>query len=163
MRITAKSLVMALALFLATALCAQSTDVVAKPLTDDDISLLRKDIQKSKIELITDAMKFSQAESESFWPIYKEYAGEQQAINQTRLNILTDYAVSLDKMNAEKAHELTTRMLNVDESYLALKRKYFPRFETALGGTRAAKFFQIDNRLTALLNLQLAAEVPLIP
>lgn len=163
MKITSNFLVLAVVLFLATALCAQTTDVAAKPLTDNDIALLRQDIQKSKNEIITDGMKFSKAESESFWPIYKEYAGEQQAINQTRLNILTDYAVNLDKLNAEKAHELTTRMLTVDENYLALKRKYLPRFENALGGTRAAKFFQIDTRLTAILNLQLAAEVPLIP
>jgi hypothetical protein len=32
-----------------------------------------------------------------------------------------------------------------------------------LGAKRAAKFYQVDNRLSLIINLQLAAAVPLIP
>jgi len=38
-----------------------------------------------------------------------------------------------------------------------------PRFEKALGAKRAAKFYQVDNRLSMMINLQLASMVPLIP
>jgi hypothetical protein len=33
----------------------------------------------------------------------------------------------------------------------------------ALGAKRAAKFYQVDNRLSLLVNLQLTSEIPLIP
>jgi hypothetical protein len=33
----------------------------------------------------------------------------------------------------------------------------------ALGAKRAAKFYQVDNRITLLINIQLAANIPLIP
>jgi hypothetical protein len=33
----------------------------------------------------------------------------------------------------------------------------------ALGAKRAAKFYQVDNRLSLMVNLQLAAAIPLIP
>jgi len=32
----------------------------------------------------------------------------------------------------------------------------------ALGAKRAAKFYQVDNRLTMIINLQLTAGIPLI-
>jgi hypothetical protein len=148
---------------LACAVLAQSADVVAKPLTDSDITMLRKDIQNSKDGIITENMKFSKPESDAFWPLYKQYSGEQHAIAETRLAILTEYAQNLDKMSDGKAHELTARIMKVDEDSLALRRKYLPKFESALGETRAAKFFQIDSRMSALVNLQLASEAPLIP
>ena len=163
MKIIVKWLSFTAVICLACAVLAQSTDVVAKPLTDDDITMLRKDIQNSKDEIITEKMKFSKSESDAFWPLYKEYSGKQHAIGETRLAILTEYAQNLDKMSGGKAHDLTVRIMNVEEDSLALKRKYLPRFENVLGETRAAKFFQIDSRLSALVNLQLASEAPLIP
>jgi hypothetical protein len=163
MKIMVKLLSLTAVICLACSVLAQSTAVVAKPLTDDDITMLRKDIQNSKDQIITDNMKFSKSESDAFWPLYKQYSGEQHAIAETRLGILTEYAQNLDKMSDGKAHDLTVRIMKVEEDSLALKKKYLPKFETALGETRAAKFFQIDSRMSALVNLQLASEAPLLP
>jgi len=108
-------------------------------------------------------MQFSQAEAESFWPIYREYARQQHAVADKRLAIITDYAQHLDKMNDEKAKSLTEQFFNVDDEEQALRKTYFPKFSRALTPKRAAKFFQVDNRLTMMVDVQLASEVPLIP
>jgi len=57
---------------------------------------------------------------------------------------------------------MVQRLLNVDAKYLNLRQQYWPKFEKALGAKRAAKFFQVDNRLSLLVNLQLASEIPLL-
>jgi len=44
-----------------------------------------------------------------------------------------------------------------------LRQSYWPKFMKALGAKRAAKFYQVDNRLTMMVNIQLASEIPLIP
>lgn len=54
-------------------------------------------------------------------------------------------------------------MFAIDDEIQALREKYFSRFEEALGAKRAAKFYQVDSRLTQMVNLQLTSEVPLIP
>ena len=163
MRLTCKLTLLLVVVFVTCSLCAQDATVVAKPLTDDDVSLLRKDIQKSKTEIITDNMQFSKAEADAFWPIYKNYAAEQQKINETRFAIVMDYAKNLEKMDSTIAHDLALRSIQIEEDTIALKRKYLPKFEAAIGGKRAAKFVQIDNRMTAIVNMQLASEIPLIP
>lgn len=38
---------------------------------------------------------------------------------------------------------------------LNLRQEYWPKFEKALGAKRPAKFYQVDNRLSLLVNLQL--------
>lgn len=142
---------------------SQTADVRAKPITDADVQLLRQDIQSVKNQVIKDTMIFNEKEAAAFWPVYKEYSAVQHSIADRRLSVITDYAQNLDKMDDAKARDLTTRMFAIDDETHALRKTYFPRFEKALGAKRAAKFYQVDSRLTQMVNLQLASEVPLIP
>jgi hypothetical protein len=66
-------------------------------------------------------------------------------------------------MDDASASSLTQRLFQIEDETQALRKKYFNRFESALGAKRAAKFYQVDNRLTMIVNIQLASEVPLIP
>ncbi len=142
---------------------AQTVQVQAKPLSEDEIKLLREDVQAVKDEIITHTMQFTAVESATFWPVYREYSREQRAVAAKRFSIITEYAQNLDKMEDQKASSLTKQFFQVEEDAQALRTKYFTKFETALGAKRAAKFYQVDNRLTMIMNIQLASEVPLIP
>jgi hypothetical protein len=42
------------------------------------------------------------------------------------------------------------------------RQKFLPRIEAVIPGRKAAHFFQIDRRLYALIDMQIASEVPLI-
>ncbi len=157
------ALALAFCLLSAATLNAQVAQVIIKPLTDDDIKLIRQDLQSAKNDVIKDTMKFSEAEGNAFWPIYKEYADEQRAIAEKRFGIIMDYARNVDAMTDSTASELTQRLFQIEDDTQALRKKYFPRFEAALGAKRAATFYQVDNRLTMMLNVQLASAIPLIP
>jgi hypothetical protein len=140
----------------------QTVEVKAKPLTDADIQLLRQDLQSQKNQIITDTMTFSESEAAAFWPVYKEYASEQQTIASKRLNVILDYARNFDKLDDNKARDLSQRMFAIDDDTQTLRKKFYPRFEKALGAKRAAKFYQVDNRLSLLINAQLTSEIPLL-
>jgi Spy/CpxP family protein refolding chaperone len=142
---------------------AQTVEVKAKPLSDADVQLMRQDVQREKNQIIKDTMTFTESEAAAFWPVYKEYAAEQHAIGTKRLNVIVDYAQKLDKLDDDKARDLSQRMLAIDDDTQNLRRKYYPRFEKALGAKRAAKFYQVDNRLSLIINLQLSSQIPLIP
>lgn len=142
---------------------AQTVDVSATPLSDTDIQLLRSDLQSGKNRVIADTMKFSESESSAFWPIYRDFARDQQALAGERLNVIKDYAQHLDSMNDTTAKALSQRMIDIESKGVNIRRDYWPKFEKALGAKRAAKFYQVDNRLSMMINVQLAAEIPLIP
>jgi hypothetical protein len=142
---------------------AQNAQVTAKPLTDSDVQLLRQDLQSDKEKIIKDTMQFTDPESAAFWPVYKQYAAEQQAVAQKRLKLMDDYAQSLDNLTDAKAQAMTERLFAIEAETLALRKSYFPRFVKAIGAKRAAKFYQVDHRLSMMINLQLTTMVPLIP
>ena len=142
---------------------AQTVDVTATPLSDTDIQLLRSDLQSGKNRVIADTMKFSDSESSAFWPIYRDFARDQHALGDERLSVIKDYAQHLETMNDATAKELSQRMIDIESKTVNLRRDYWPKFEKALGAKRAAKFYQVDNRLSLMINVQLASEIPLIP
>ena len=80
---------------LSTFLPAQTATVSAKPLSDSDIQLLRSDVQAGKNEIITATMQLTDAESTAFWPVYRDYARDQQKIGDERVTLVKDYAAQL--------------------------------------------------------------------
>ena len=147
---------------LSTFLPAQTAAVSAKPLSDSDIQLLRSDVQAGKNEIITATMQLTDAESTAFWPVYRDYARDQQKIGDERVALVKDYAASYDSLDDNKTKDMVQRMINIDDKTLNLREDYWPKFMKALGAKRAAKFYQVDNRLSMIVNLQLTAAIPLI-
>jgi hypothetical protein len=140
----------------------QTTEVVSvKPLADSDIQLLRENLQSEKNDIITKAMAFSEAESTKFWPIYRQYASEQQKLGSQRIALIKDYAKNYDNMDDAKARSMVQRMFQIDTANEKLRQEYLPQFEQALGAVRAMRFYQVDSRLNQMINLQIASEIPL--
>lgn len=157
-----KTICALLALFIPAAL-AQSADVSAKPLTDSDIQLLRSDVQADKNQIIAHTMAFTDAESSAFWPVYRDFARDQQAIGDERVKLIKDYAQDYDKIDDAKAKDMAQRLLNIEAKMVNVRQEYWPKFEKALGAKRAAKFYQVDSRLSLIVNMQLASAIPLVP
>jgi hypothetical protein len=54
------------------------------------------------------------------------------------------------------------RAFKFDENNLKLRKSYGPKFEKAIGAEQTAKFYQVDNRLNLLANVQRRRSLPII-
>jgi hypothetical protein len=133
-----------------------------RPVTDDDIAVLRQDVQASKTDIITRSMGFTEEQSKAFWPVYREYANEQSKLGDQRVSLIKDYAANYDKIDDTQAKDYLTRALRYEDQIQVLRRSYVSKFEKAIGVKQTAKFYQVDNRLSLLVNLQLANLLPII-
>ena len=133
-----------------------------RPLTDDDIAVLRQDVQADKTDIITRNMQFTEEQSKAFWPVYRDYAHEQQAIGDERVALIKDYAANYDHIDDTQAQSYIKRAFKFDDDTLKLRKSYESKFEKAIGAKQTAKFYQVDNRLSLLVNLQLASLLPII-
>lgn len=126
------------------------------------IELVRSDVKKERVQLITQAMDFSADEAAAFWPIYKDYEAEFTKVGDERLALIQDYAQHYWDMTDEKASGLARQALALEEKRTGLKRKCFERIEKEMSPVVAARFLQVENQINMLLDLQLAEELPLI-
>jgi hypothetical protein len=128
----------------------------------EDIRLLRKDLRSLKKQIIAANMYLTETEAERFWPIYDRYTAELATINDTKYDLITEYAQNFTTMTSEQAESYIQGRAAVEESVMQLRLKYAPIFRTVLSGKATAQFFQLDWRLGLIRDLQLASQTPLI-
>jgi hypothetical protein len=94
--------------------------------------------------------------------VYRNYAHDQQTIGDQRVSLIKDYAANYDHIDDTQAQSYIKRAFKFDDDMLKLRKSYEPKFEKAIGAKQTAKFYQVDNRLSLLVNLQLASLLPII-
>lgn len=129
---------------------------------DQDIELLRKDIRSQKKQMIAANMNLTDKEAEQFWPIYDQYTAELVKVNNQKYDAIKQYAQSYDTITDDQAVSLMNQVLQVDQSVAQLRQKYVPIVGKVLSGKKTALFFQLDRRLVMLIDLQLAAAIPVV-
>jgi hypothetical protein len=114
------------------------------------------------VAIITEVMQFTNEEANAFWPIYREYDLELAKIGDARIALIEDYAQHYETMTDEKARELVEGALKLEGKRTKLKKKYFKKFDKVLPSKTVGKFFQLENQINLLIDLQIASELPLI-
>jgi hypothetical protein len=126
------------------------------------IELLRSDVKTKKVAIITKVMQFTDEEANAFWPMYREYEFELAKIGDEKLELIKDYAQNYETMTDEKAEELIRGVFKLEGKRTKLKKKYFRKFDRVLPAKTVAKFFQLENQILLLIDLQIASNLPLI-
>ncbi len=150
-----KHTIIGLTILLATSLTAQSTETY--------IELLRSDIQAEKKVVVAEAMELSSEQSNKFWPIYNEFQLEVSKLGDKRVAILKEYAENYDKLTNEVADDLIDKSFDLEEEKLSINKKYYKKVKKILDAKYAGKFIQLIKRMNMLIDIQLSAEIPLIP
>ena len=125
------------------------------------IELLRSDLKTERVAIITEAMQFTPEEGEVFWPIYREYELQVAKIGDRRIALIKEFATSFDTMTDEIAEDLIKNSIKIDEDTLKLEKKYIKKFNKVLPARRVARYAQIDHRINMLIDIQIAAALPL--
>jgi hypothetical protein len=130
--------------------------------TDKDIQLLRQDVRAQKKQIVAANMQLTDAEAEKFWPVYDQYTADMKKLGDIRVGLIKQYAQNYNSLTDAQANDLMQKWGNLDESVSQLRLKYVPIFEKVVSAKKTALFFQIDRRLSLIIDLQLASAIPLV-
>jgi hypothetical protein len=171
-RFAALALTLALALAAAPGLAAQETPAQGTHVQDSArskelntqayIRLLRADLSAKKEQIVRETMQLNDQQAASFWPIYREYQAEQSKLITDKLAIVADYSRNFSSMTDEKADQLAQHVMQLDEKRMALREKYYATMKKSLSPTLAVRFFQVEQQLQLIVDLQIAANLPII-
>lgn len=137
------------------------TNVFAQDV-DSYIELLKSDIKTNKKAIITEVMVFTEKESEAFWPIYNEYEYELSKLADMRISNIKDFSSNYDSLTDVKANDLLMNSFSFLEDRLNLNKKYYKKFAEALTPTVAAKYMQLEHQIQLVLDINIAANLPLM-
>jgi len=83
-------------------------------------------------------------------------------VNDARFALIQEYAKNYDTATDEQADSFIKRWIAFDQDNTQLRLKYIPEFEKVISLKKTAMFFQIDRRVSMMIELQLAGQVPLV-
>ena len=150
---------------LATALIL-STVLLASPAraqtVDDDIQLTRAVVQTERQAVVAANLGLSDAESAVFWPLYKEYRAAVDQATDTRVALLKTYFASFETLTDEEASALLDDFFTYQKNLLKTRTTYAKKMRKVLSGRTVARFFQIEHKMDAVIEYEMAGEVPLI-
>ena len=125
------------------------------------IELLRSNVRQEKAQIMGAVMQLSADDAAKFWPIYAEYNTELTKVNDQRVANIEEYARSYNQLTDEKADELVQNAMRYQKMRSELLAKYYDRVKQSLGGVTAARFLQVESQLLLIIDLQIAASLPL--
>lgn len=124
--------------------------------------LLMSDLKTQKVAVVTEAMALEEGQSDPFWQIYRDYDYELTAIIDQRITLIKDYAASFSAMNDDKAAELAKTSFKLEGDRAKLRQKYYKKFAKEVSPLVGARWLMVERTINNLMDLQLAAEMPLI-
>lgn len=149
-------------------LCAALILVIASAVSAGErtlesyMELMRSDLRTAKIAIITDVMQFTDAQSEVFWPVYREYQLEMEKLNDEMIFLIQEYMAGYGKHTDNDAEKLLKKRFGIDKKQIGIEEKYFRKLNRILPTKTVVKFFQLEHTLNLLVDLQVAAGLPFI-
>ncbi len=141
---------------------APAASAQPKASLDQDIQMLRQDVQSAKKQAVAENMNLTADEATKFWPVYDQYQAEVAKIGDQRVALIKQYADSYNTITDAQANEFMKKAAGIDQQFTATRLKYVPMFEKVISAKKTALWYQIDRRLDLLINLQLAANIPVV-
>ena len=133
---------------------------------DTKMEIFMQKLKADKKMLVAGNMDLSDAEGKKFWPLYDAYQADLMQVNQQLGKTIKDYA---DAYNAGKgtisddtAKKLLNDALSVEESEVKLKQTYADKIGKVLPATKTARYIQIENKIRAVIKMELAKQIPLV-
>jgi hypothetical protein len=126
------------------------------------LELLRSDVRTARVDLLTEALELTAEESELFWPIFREYDTELMTLGDRRVALIKAFLESYDAATDEDVSGFAKEWFALHHDRLKLRKRYFNKVSKAVGVRVATRFVQVENIVGMLIDIQIAAELPLV-
>ncbi|MDH4132667.1 MAG: hypothetical protein OEV95_12775 [Gemmatimonadota bacterium] len=140
-----------------------ATSAAAQQEPSANMQIVAEKIRADKKLLVAANMDLTEAEAAKFWPVYDAYQVELEQQAKRTIALIESYAGSYQSMTDEAADKLLTEMLAIEKDRTGLLDKYRGKFAATVSARKVARYYQIENKIRAIVNYELADQIPLVP
>lgn len=146
-------------------LCLTGPLAAANPPGPDvatQLHIARQMVNDQRNTLLAYNMRFTQEEKEQFWPLYREYRAEMNAVGDKRIAAIVEYAEHVDSMTDRRARDLLERSFAIEKERIRVKERYVKKFSRILPDTKVTRLMQLEHRMDTSVDVKIAEAVPLM-
>ncbi len=138
----------------------------SKSASDKDLNmqayekLLKADVTAKRDTIVKAIMRLNDADSQIFWPIYKEYEAERAKLDDAEAQVTSEYVKEYQDISDDQADQVMSKSLDLESQRAELRKKYYDNMKKALSATIATKFFEVDSQMQHIHDLQVSSTLP---
>lgn len=121
-------------------------------------------LQAGREDIIREDLRMSDEESAGFWPVYEEYHAEIMAVRDRQARMIADFLKMYrdGALSDEYAETLINDFFDIKSDLLTVQKKFVRQFRKVLPALKVARFYQLENKMDAEIDAQLALFIPLV-
>jgi len=117
--------------------------------------------RKDKRALVNEKLQLTPAEAKNFWPVYDNLQRELTRLNRER-NIALEVLANRDRPPSDAyAKQVVNDLMTTEEQEIKALRKAANASMKALPPRKAARYLQLENKLRAVQDYEIAVAFPL--
>ena len=128
----------------------------------DNMQIVREKIQTDKKLFIAENMNLTESEAKVFWPVYENYQKDLGKLVDKTVKLIDNYAANYQTMTEEVAKGLIDGYLAIETERVTLMKSFLPKFRKVLPEKKVARYYQLENKINAVVKYELAKLIPLV-
>lgn len=124
----------------------------------------RAELQAGRDQIIREDLGLSETELAAFWPVYQEYVAALTPLRNRKADLISKFA------NAYQAGEFTDEFASwlieenfaIKANWMKVQLDHVPQFREVVPVQTVARFIQLENKMDAEVDAQLALALPLV-
>jgi hypothetical protein len=151
-----------LAFALSSAVAASAADKATAEAPQTQETILLDTIRANRKALVAVNLGLSPEQEKNFWPVYDRYQKEINANGDRVVAVVDEYTKSFHDLSDERATQLMDSYLSAEAERVQIRRSYLAEFVKILPGRTVARFYQLENKMDAVIRYDLAEAIPVI-
>ena len=127
-----------------------------------EMSALRAAVKTDKKAFVASALSLTDAEAKKFWPIYDAYQRDLDLATRRRNVVVVDVVGTGKPISDLYAKNLANELLAADEAEIKSRRTMQNKVMRALPDKKAARYVQLESKIRAYQDYDIAVAIPLV-
>jgi hypothetical protein len=106
-------------------------------------------------------MNLTPDEASKFWPVYDAYEAQMDRIEDRHVRELKQFAAKYQNYTDADAKAKLDEVMAIQQARLDVQKDFIPKFLAVVSQIKVTRFYQIDNKIQALIQCDIAQLVPL--
>lgn len=132
--------------------------------TEAQLDAARAELQAGRDQIIREDLQLSGEELAAFWPIYEQYLADLAPIRERKASLINQFMAAYrgGEFTDDFAEFLIKENFAIKADWAGVQKAYVERFRDVVPVQTVARFLQLENKLDAEVDAQLALIVPLV-
>jgi len=126
------------------------------------IDQIKEDAWVTYVEIVEDNLILTDEQAEVFLPMLDDYIADLNKVVDMRVKNTEEYMMNYYAMDDSTARDLLNKAVEVEQERLNIKREYMAKMLETLPSVVVGKFFQLDARISALIDLVRMSSIPMV-